>query len=358
MKSVTFLIPGASGKPTGGVKVVVEYANRLAINGFKVNIVYTASLFFLKSNFKKKVKQIMSFVYYWLTRKYSVKEWIYLNPNIKEYWVRSLCERHIPQSEIFIATAVPTAMYLNKYKNNVKKFYLIQDYETWTPGYSEEDIWETYRYQMTRIVISDWLREMLCRKKIPSVLIKNGFDFEYFKLSKDIKERNKFEISMLYHILERKGIVDGIEALQIVRQKYPHIHVKIFGVYKKPKMLPGWFEYIQKPDKELHNQIYNESAIFLGTSHSEGWGLTIGEAMICGCAVVCTDNLGYKEMAQDGVNALVVPVKNPKLMAEAIIRLISDNDLRYQIASRGHELIQNFTWTNSFRKFQAQLEKA
>lgn len=46
----------------------------------------------------------------------------------------------------------------------------------------------------------------------------------------------------------------------------------------------------KNPTPEQHLKINNESAIYLGCSKLEGWGLTVGEAMMCGQAVVCTDN--------------------------------------------------------------------
>ncbi|MDD6723064.1 MAG: glycosyltransferase, partial [Bacteroidales bacterium] len=68
----------------------------------------------------------------------------------------------------------------------------------------------------------------------------------------------------------------------------------------RPSGLPEWIDYHQRPDDELHLRINNEAAIYIGTSRTEGWGLTVGEAMMCGQAVCCTDNAGFREMATDG----------------------------------------------------------
>lgn len=89
----------------------------------------------------------------------------------------------------------------------------------------------------------------------------------------------------------------------------------------------------------------------------EGWGLTIGEAMMCGQAVVCTDNKGYLEMAKDGYNALVAPVGDSQTLANNIVRLITDDNLRYQIASNGLTYIRQFDIEESYRKLKNILEK-
>ena len=112
----------------------------------------------------------------------------------------------------------------------------------------------------------------------------------------------------------------------------------------------------KRPSDELHNRLNNEAAIFIGTSKTEGWGLTVGEAMMCGQAVCCTDNAGYQEMAIDGETALVSPVGDSEAMANNIIRLIEDEELRYRIANNGYQFIQRFTWEESYHKLKTLFE--
>ena len=83
--------------------------------------------------------------------------------------------------------------------------------------------------------------------------------------------------------------------------------------------------------------------------------MPIGEAMICGAAVACTDNKGYLEMAKDGETALVSPIKDSKALAENIIRLINDDELRHRIAANGNRFIQRFTWDESYAKLKSIL---
>jgi glycosyltransferase involved in cell wall biosynthesis len=177
-----------------------------------------------------------------------------------------------------------------------------------------------------------------------------NLDFNYFIYTKSIDERDKFTIVMLYHTAELKGCKYGFEALELVKQKYPQLRVTLFGTLERPTDLPEWYEYYQRPDRETHNRIYNEAAIFLGTSSSEGWPLVMGEAMMCGAAVVCTDNKGYMEMAVHEENALVSPVRDAQGLADNIIRLIEDDELRCRIATNAMEHIKQFTWDGSYAK--------
>ena len=74
---------------------------------------------------------------------------------------------------------------------------------------------------------------------------------------------------------------------------------------------------------------------------------------MCGCAVACTDNAGYREMAIDDNTALLSPIKNPAALAENIIRLIEDDALRIRIAEQGYEYIQKFKWDDSYCKLKS-----
>lgn len=160
---------------------------------------------------------------------------------------------------------------------------------------------------------------------------------------------------MLYHEAKMKNVSMGFEALSIVKKDYPTLNVKLFGVYDRPEGLEDWYEYYKCPDPETHNRINNECAIYIGTSSSEGWGLTVGEAMMCGQAVCCTDTRGYLEMAIDGETALVSAIGDAKALASNIIRLIEDKELRLSIANKGMSYIQRFSVDESYQKLKQLL---
>ena len=207
-----------------------------------------------------------------------------------------------------------------------------------------------------KIVVSKWLQNLLKEESFEdSVLIPNGFDFKKFNLAIPIPKKDKFAISMLFHDMERKRSEDALAAIQLVKKKFPQLKVMAFGVPYRPSNFPEWIEYYQQPDDETHNRINNECAIYIGTSEQEGWGLTVGEAMICGQAVCCTDNPGYREMAIDGKTALLSPVRDPKSLSDNVIKLIENDELRQKIAEEGNRYIQSFTWEKSYEKFKKVL---
>lgn len=361
-RSVIFLFAALGKLPIGGYKVVYEYANRLAKDGYKVGIVYPAYCARIGQSKLMKVlgicKGVLRYILNIITKGYSCRNWFKLDSRVKEYFTWSLSEKCVPIADVYFATAIDTSPYLNSYIRitNERKYYLIQGFEDWT-GLSSEQVIATYRYPMNKIVIAHWLEDIVRKTGEKCTVINDGFDFEYFKKSTDIQNRNRYTVCMLYHNVESKGSTDGFKALELVKEQYPLLQVNIFGISPRPKFLPDWYHYYQKPDQDTHNKLYNESAIFIGTSWVEGWGLTVGEAMMCGCAVACTDNQGYLEMAKNEETALVSPVKDPVALANNIMRLISDDALRYRIAEVGYQHIQKFTWESSYGKLKKLLER-
>ena len=353
MAIITFIFPHPVDGPTGGYKVVYEYANRLVADGYRVNIVYSGSLFWMKKSLYFKLTNCVRYVQR-LIKGYSGRRWFDLDKRVKEHFTFSLNYRHVPKSDIYVATSPYTAMYVKDYPTD-KKFYFIQDYENWG-AVTDEILRSTYHYPLKKIVISNWLREIICEESEKCEMIPNGFDFNYFRYTKPINRRDKFAVVMLYHEMERKGCKYGFEALELVKQRYPQLRVTLFGTPERPANLPEWYEYYQQPNRDTHNRIYNDASIFLGTSNIEGWGLTVGEAMMCGAAVVCTDNKGYLEMAVHEENALVSPVRDARGLADNMIRLIEDDELRCRLAKNAMEGIRRFTWDRSYARLLEVLD--
>lgn len=353
MSTISFIFPHPVDGPTGGYKVAYEYANRLVADGHRVNIVYSGSIFWSKKTLFYKLTNCVRYIQR-LIKGYSCRGWFPLDKRVKEHFTLSLNYRHVPQSDIYICTSPLTAMYVKDYPTE-QKFYLIQGYENWG-GLSDKDLRATYHYPLKKIVISDWLAKIMQEEGCDCTVIKNGFDFEYFKKSIDIEEKERFTVTMQYSPVKLKGCRYGLEALEVVKRSFPQLKVNLFGTCDKPDGLPAWYTYYQSPDKELHNYIYNSASIFLACSSVEGWGLTIGEAMICGAAVVCTDIPGYREMATDGENALMSPIEDAEGLAKNIIRLIKDDALRCRIAKNGNEFIKQYNWDIAYKKLLQTLK--
>lgn len=347
---ISFLLPGPSQFPAGGYKMIFEYANRFARIGYRVNIIYAGSLFWQKKSVPYKFSGVLRYIQKLITG-YS-SNWFEFDDEVKEYLTLSLNYRHVPHSDIYVCSTPFTAMYLNSYPiDNIRKFYFVQGYENWG-GVSDNLLRETYRYPFKKIAVSSWLAEIIKKESERCDVVFNGFDFKRFKCYISPSERSVHTVAMVYSPIECKGFKYGYEALKIVHDNCPDLNVKMFGTDAPPEDLPNWINYTKCPDIIKINEIYNSASIFIASSLQEGWGLTVGEAMICGAAVICSDNKGYLEMAKPNVTALVSPVCDSVAMAKNILRLMSDNALRYSLIDNAHKLINEFSLENSFNSLK------
>ena len=78
--------------------------------------------------------------------------------------------------------------------------------------------------------------------------------------------------------------------------------------------------------------------IFVHPALAEALGLPVLEAMATGRPVITTGVGGSYTLAEDGGNAFVVPAANAEALAERIVQLIDEPDLRLEMGRRGTEI--------------------
>ncbi len=86
--------------------------------------------------------------------------------------------------------------------------------------------------------------------------------------------------------------------------------------------------------------ILNSLDCFVLSSEVESLPLSIREAMSMGLPVISTDVGGVREAVLEGITGFVVPRHNPSLMAEAMIKIANDKELRISLGNRGQKLCQ------------------
>ena len=353
---VLFLLPGRGWKPVGGVKVVYEYANCLVRRGHEVTVVHPA-LLQSDTPLSQRPKKLLRYLQAQVDRSYLPSAWFHLDSRVRMLWTWSLHPKYLPEADAVVATAWQTAEWVVNYPaSKGEKFYLIQHWENWD-GVSEDRLRRTWTAPLKKIVISRWLQNIALDLEQNAEYLPNGLDFDTFGLDRSIEERDPLSLLMLYHEQPWKGSRDGLEAVEIVRSLYPDLRLRLFGTHPRAKQLPDWIEYHRLPTQPALRKLYNESAVFLSPSWSEGWGLPAAEAMQCGAAVVATDIGGHREFLQNGVNGLLTPSKNPAALAEAIIKLLAHPELRIRYATAGHRSIQRFTWKMACDGMERILQK-
>ena len=84
--------------------------------------------------------------------------------------------------------------------------------------------------------------------------------------------------------------------------------------------------------------------VLASTTIQEGFGMVLIEANASGKPVVGARVGGIQYVIRDGENGLLVPPKDSQALAEAIIRLLSDDDLSHKMGQRGREIAEGYSW--------------
>ena len=189
---------------------------------------------------------------------------------------------------------------------------------------------------MSDFVSLKLLKEKKCRRVNGS-----GVNMERFERAPLPEEPVFF---MLSRALKCKGVEEYLEAAQIVHDKHPNVRIMYLGEIdesmqdslKKEQVQKyidsGAIEYYpEHPDVRIY---YRQCSVFVLPSYREGIPRTVQEAMSMGRAVIVTDAPGCRENVIDGKTGYLVPVGDPKALADTMCRFIETPEL---IRSMGEE---------------------
>jgi glycosyltransferase involved in cell wall biosynthesis len=350
---VTFVLPRTGEWPSGGLRIVYEYANYLSRRGQIVTVVHPGRLVIDPTRLDY-LKNAVRYFLRTLDGRYKPDRWLKMDPKVRLVCVPSLYERFVPDGDAVIATAWQTAEWVSRYsRSKGRGFYFIQHLETWNGP--QERVYATWKAPLQKIVPSRWLAETARSLGETAIYIPHGLDVDAFQVVIPREERRPNQLMMLYHNAEWKGCDEGLRALSLVREKEPDTSAILFGVPPRPETLPDWIEYHRSPSAQLLRELYNRAAIFVAPSRTEGWGLTGCEALLCGAAIVATDIDGHREFAFHEQTALTSPARSPAALAENILRLIHNPELRIQLANNGFQFVRQLTWERASTSLEAAL---
>ncbi|MBC7293526.1 MAG: glycosyltransferase family 4 protein, partial [Thermoleophilia bacterium] len=121
--------------------------------------------------------------------------------------------------------------------------------------------------------------------------------------------------------------------------------IDLVWVTAQPPARPAGTVYV-RPEQHVLRELYRGATVFVSGSHYEAFSLPPLEAMACGCPVVTTANAGVLEYAVDGQNCLLAEIGNPQSLAEQVMRLLDEPQLRQRISRGGLETANRYRWEN------------
>ena len=189
-------------------------------------------------------------------------------------------------------------------------------------------------------------------------VIPNGIDLSKFEsLSKDYFykkfgfEKNTKIILYVGTFRPVKGLKYLIEAMKIIGDKEKRLVIIGHGKEKddlenlvKNFKLENCVTFIGKtPNQEVFRYMAS-SDVFVLPSLSEGFPITILEAMASALPIVATKVRGLPEIFKDGQNGFLVEPRNPEQIAEKVILLLNDEKLRKRISINNTEEVKKYDW--------------
>jgi glycosyltransferase involved in cell wall biosynthesis len=108
------------------------------------------------------------------------------------------------------------------------------------------------------------------------------------------------------------------------------------------------------PNDELP-QYLNSMDVYVSTSLSDaGIAASTAEAMACGLPVIVTDVADNRKWVEDGVNGFVIPRKDPEALAEKIIYLLKNEDIRKRFGMISRTIIEE---RNNYYREMEKMER-
>ncbi|HVB34904.1 MAG TPA: glycosyltransferase family 4 protein [Patescibacteria group bacterium] len=114
----------------------------------------------------------------------------------------------------------------------------------------------------------------------------------------------------------------------------------------EPPATPSRVSYVGNlPYPSLHECYKTATVLVCPSIWNEPYGMPVAEAMAAGLPVVATRSGGIPEIVEHEKTGLLVERGDPSSMADAILRLLEDDDLRRSMGRAGRQrVLQHFTW--------------
>lgn len=148
----------------------------------------------------------------------------------------------------------------------------------------------------------------------------------------------------------------AVHVLARLRDHVPDVHLTMVG----PDKHDGSWQRVEQLARELGvgdrltmpggvaktdvPRWLNQGDIFLNTTNVDNTPVSVLEAMACGLCVVTTNAGGLPYLAEDGVDALLVPPRDVDAMTRAVLRILHNPSLSDTLSRNGRAKAEQFDW--------------
>ena len=340
---------------SGGVLLVIDYANRLAGRGHTVSVVYPkdACTADMVADLHPSVRRVEASLPLEAGRTAAGKLRLAMS-----------LAGALPPADVLIATHTPTTLPVllrTAARRRPKRAWLYMDYDEMFAGRPAERRllhWGPRRFDLV-MPISHPLAEAARRDGAQRVVVTGSglARTEHFHPGAPLSSApdGKRRIFYLGDDRPRKGLQEVLGAMRLLLPALPDVQLVIASKrsLKLPPDLPCEL-HVQPDDRQLAD-LYRSSQLFVSASWGEGLGYPPLEAMACGIPTVITDSVGVRDYARDGENCLLVPARSAQALAGAMRRLLDEPALAARLAQAGLQTAAAYNWDAVIDRCEAAL---
>ncbi|HOA34841.1 MAG TPA: glycosyltransferase family 4 protein [Bacillota bacterium] len=201
-------------------------------------------------------------------------------------------------------------------------------------------------------------------------IIPNGIRPAAFQVSApDPAVRQKFAapgekiIFFIGRLVREKGVQLLLEALPMIRDRFPNVRAVIAGQGPYAEELhrlslnlglDRQVTFAGFIDEETRNQLYAHADVAVFPSHYEPFGLVALEAMATGTPVVVSDTGGFSETVNHGVNGIRAATGNAADLAGQVCALLGNPGLARRLARQALQDVEDkYSWPSIARQYES-----
>ena len=152
---------------------------------------------------------------------------------------------------------------------------------------------------------------------------------------------------------ERKGFPVAVDAFAQLARACPDLRLLVIGdgserdaVDRLDADVRARVEMLGRVDDDRLPSYLKAADIYIGpATGGESFGIVLAEAMAAGKPIVASDIDGYRDVARDGLEALLVAPGDAPALVTAVREVLDDPRLAKSLGEAGARRARDFDWT-------------